>query len=50
MFSISPSHRPALEKYIARQAEHHRMVTFQEEFRKLLTRYGLEWDERYVWD
>ena len=36
MFSISPSHRTALEKYIAQQAEHHRKVTFQEEYRKLL--------------
>jgi putative transposase len=50
MFSISPSHLEALRKYIAHQAEHHRVITFQEEFRKLLTRYRLEWDERYVWD
>lgn len=50
MFSISPSHREALEKYIANQAEHHRVTGFQEEYRKLLTRYGVEWDERYVWD
>ena len=50
MFSISPAHRPALERYIARQAEHHRVIGFQEEYRRLLTRYGVEWDERYVWD
>jgi putative transposase len=50
IFSISPAHRPALERYIARQAEHHRLTSFQEEYRRLLTRYGIEWDERYVWD
>lgn len=50
IFSISPSHRPALERYIAGQAEHHRVVTFQEEYRRLLKKYGIEYDERYVWD
>lgn len=50
IFSISPSHRPALEKYIAGQAEHHRKVTFQDEYRRMLKKNGIEWDERYVWD
>ncbi|GAA5121326.1 IS200/IS605 family transposase [Luteolibacter yonseiensis] len=50
IFSISPSHRPALERYIEDQAEHHRKVTFQEEYRRLLSRYGMGFDERYVWD
>ncbi|MCH7228228.1 IS200/IS605 family transposase [Haloferula sp. A504] len=49
-FSISPSHRPALERYIANQAEHHRKITFQDEYRRLLEKYGIEFDERYVWD
>src|SRR5439155_29348 len=43
-FSISPSHRPALEKYIAAQREHHRHVSFQEEYRRLLTKYGVAFD------
>jgi len=50
MFSISPSHRAAVEAYLANQAEHHRKVTFQEEFRGLLKKYGMSFDERYVWD
>ncbi len=50
IFSISPSHRDALEGYIARQAEHHRKIGFQEEYRRLLTKYGVEWNEAYVWD
>ncbi len=50
IFSISPSDRAALEKYIAGQAEHHRKATFKEEYRRLLTKYGVAWDEKYVWD
>lgn len=50
IFSISPSHRPALERYLVNQREHHRQVTFQDEFRRLLRKYKIEFDERYVWD
>jgi hypothetical protein len=32
------------------QEEHHRKVSFQDEFRQLLRRYEIEFDERYVWD
>jgi REP element-mobilizing transposase RayT len=49
-FSVSPGHVEALRAYIANQEEHHRQTTFQDEYRRLLTKYGLEWDERYVWD
>ena len=30
--------------------EHHRTPTFQDEYRAFLTKYGIEDDERYVWD
>jgi len=50
IFSVSPSHRPALETYLGTQSDHHRKVTFQDEYRKLLRKYGIEHDERYVWD
>ncbi len=50
VFSVSPGHAEALRIYIARQEEHHSGVTIQDEFRRLLRKYGLEWDERYVWD
>jgi REP element-mobilizing transposase RayT len=49
-FSISPSHVEALKRYIAHQEEHHRKVTYQDEFRRLCRKYGVEIDERYVWD
>ena len=49
-FSISPAHVDALSRYIAGQESHHRRESFQDEFRRLCTKYGLEIDERYVWD
>ena len=49
-FSVSPAHVEALREYIANQEEHHRSESFQDELRRLLKKYGLEWDERYVWD
>jgi putative transposase len=41
---------PELCAYIANQEDHHRTESFQDEFRRLLTKYGLGWDECYVWD
>ncbi len=49
-FSISPGHVEPLRGYIAGQEEHHKKETFQDEFRRLLRKYGIEYDERYVWD
>lgn len=49
-FSISPSHVPALTTYIETQEEHHKKITFKDEFRTLCKKYGLEINERYVWD
>jgi REP element-mobilizing transposase RayT len=49
-FSVSESNVDAVKRYIADQEEHHRHKTFQEEFRAFLQRYGVEFDERYVWD
>ena len=49
-FSVGASGKDALVKYVENQEEHHRTRTFQDEYRALLTKYGIEWDERYVWD
>jgi putative transposase len=49
-FSIGQSQLDAVKKYIARQREHHRRRTFQEEFREFLAKYQVPYDERYVWD
>jgi putative transposase len=50
VFSISPGHVEPLRTYIANQEEHHRQENYQDEFRRLLKKYGLEYDERYLWD
>ena len=49
-FSVSPSQLDAVVKYVADQEEHHRTRSFQEEYRDFLSKYGIEFDERYVWD
>ncbi|MDA0810634.1 MAG: IS200/IS605 family transposase [Planctomycetota bacterium] len=49
-FSVSPSHVDALKEYIRNQRDHHRKESFQDEFRRLCRKYGIELDERYVWE
>jgi len=49
-FSVGESAVEAVKSYIANQQDHHRRVTFQEEFRVFLKRYEIAFDERYVWD
>jgi REP element-mobilizing transposase RayT len=49
-FSVSQSNVQQVYDYIANQEEHHRMRTFQEEYRLLLERHQIAFDERYVWD
>ncbi|MFO0810607.1 MAG: transposase [Gemmataceae bacterium] len=49
-FSVSASMVPQVEHYIANQKQHHATMTFQDELRTLLRRYGIDFDERYVWD
>lgn len=49
-FSVNPSQVERVIEYIANQHEHHRKKAFQKEFRRFLEKYGVEFDERYVWD
>ena len=49
-FSVSASQVDAVSHYIESQEEHHQRTTFQEDFRQFCRRYGVELDERYVWD
>jgi REP element-mobilizing transposase RayT len=46
-FTYSLRDEPELIAYLKRQEEHHRKVTFVEEYRKLLADAGIEIDERY---
>ena len=49
-FSIGWSQLEELIRYIDRQEQHHRTQTFEQEYRELLRKYHVEFDERYVWD
>jgi REP element-mobilizing transposase RayT len=49
-FSVSQSHLDQVRSYIERQEQHHRRVTFEDEYRAFLKKYEVEYDERYVWD
>jgi REP element-mobilizing transposase RayT len=49
-FSMAPADLEKLVTYIDNQEEHHRTRTFQEEYVALLKKYGIDFDERYVWD
>ena len=48
--SVSHSNLDSVDRYIREQAEHHRRMSFQDEFRLLCQKHGVEIDERYVWD
>jgi len=47
---VSPADVEKVAEYIATPEAHHRVVSFQDEFRNLLESHGIEYDERYVWD
>ncbi len=49
-FSVKSSEVDIVIKYIANQKAHHGKKTFQEEYRKILNEYQMEFDERYIWD
>jgi REP element-mobilizing transposase RayT len=50
IFTVSESGIPAVKAYTHNQAEHHRRLTFQEEFLAFLKKHGIEYDPRCVWD
>lgn len=50
IFSIGASQIAPVRRYIAEQERHHRKSDFQDELRTLLSRYAIEFDERYIWD
>jgi len=50
VFSVSESNCSEVKKYIADQERHHETMSYQDEFRWLCQKHGIEIDERYVWD
>jgi predicted Zn finger-like uncharacterized protein len=49
-FSVSPREMDIVTAYIANQEEHHKAETYQDELRRVLTEYRIDYDERYLWD
>jgi hypothetical protein len=47
-FGVSKSNIAAAVRYIQNQEQHHRKMTFEEEFIALLEKHGVEYDPRYV--
>ena len=47
-FSYSKSHVDKIYQYIKSQEEHHKRITFREEYISFLKKYGIDYDERYI--
>jgi REP element-mobilizing transposase RayT len=48
-FSVSQSNMQAVAEYIAHQEEHHRKLTFQDEYIMFLRKHGISYDENNLW-
>ena len=49
-FSYSRSHLDRVIQYIMNQEEHHKNITFKEEYLALLKKFDVEFDERYLFE
>ena len=49
-FSIGQSQVETVKQYIAKQKEHHKTELFEEEYRKFLQKYQIDFDEKYFLD
>ena len=49
-FAVSKSDVEQVREYIANQEDHHRKMSYQDEYRALLRKHEVEWDENYVWE
>jgi putative transposase len=49
-FGVSPSQKQTVLNYISNQEEHHREVSFKEEFLAFLKKREIEYDEKYLWE
>ena len=49
-FTVSASNLEEVRQYVLNQREHHRTMTFEEEYLLLLNKHGIEYDERFVFD
>jgi putative transposase len=47
-FTVSHGDRDAVIEHIKNQEEHHRRMSFKDEFREMLIKYGVQFDEKYL--
>jgi putative transposase len=50
VFSVGQSGKKNAIEYIVKQKEHHQNLGFQDEFRILLKKYEISFNEEYLWD
>jgi len=50
VFSVGQSEVDRVRHYILGQEDHHKRKTFQDEYRSFLKEYGVNYDEKYLWD
>jgi REP element-mobilizing transposase RayT len=48
-FSVSESKVEIVKKYIENQREHHKRISFKEEYINFLKEYGVGFNEKYLW-
>ena len=49
-FSVAQSQVEDVMRYIRSQKEHHKTKDFKTEYRVILDKYEIEYDEKYLWD
>ena len=49
-FSVNPTEIEVVKNYILNQEEHHKVKSFQDEYRAFLKKYEVDYNEDYVWD
>jgi DNA-binding LacI/PurR family transcriptional regulator len=49
-FTVSPSQIKKTIAYIRGQKDHHKKVSFREEFIALLEAHGIDYDDRYIFE
>jgi REP element-mobilizing transposase RayT len=49
-FTVSTSQKDRVDRYIAKQMEHHATEPFESEYISLLDKHEVEYDLKYVWD
>ena len=47
-FTVSHADKDAVIEYIKSQPEHHRQISFSDELRALLVKFGVQFDEKYL--